>query len=193
MKPRQNLVLTGLIVGIAAQGFLVASRIPSADDTAIPAAPLVVGDTVHSLVGSTIDGVAKSLRFAKKTDAVTILYSFHPECVHCHPVAPAWTRHFSNDSTSASYVRRVAVTQASPEAAAAYARRFGWNVELLIVSSLTPSDREYFLLSRTPWVFVFDSGGVLRFHDHGSELEQVDDAVLTIASATFRSEYGANP
>ena len=193
MKPQQNLLLAGLIVGIAAQVFLVASRIPYEADTAIPAAPLVVGDTVHSLAGSTIDGVAKCVRFTMKTETVTVLYSFHPECAHCHPVAPAWAKHFSNDSTSASYVRRIAVTEASPEAAAAYARRFGWNVELLSVSSLEPSDREYFLLSRTPWVFVFDSGGVLRFHDHGSELEQIDDAVLTIASATSRSDYGAIP
>ena len=187
MKRRQNLLLTVLIAGIAAQGFLVANRIPSADDRAIPAAPLLVGDTVHSLAGSGIDGVAKSVRLAMETGTVTILYAFHPECVHCHPVAPAWAMHFSNDSVNASNVHRVAVTQASRGAAAAYARRFGWNVELLSVSSLTPWDREYFLVSRTPWVFVFDSGGVLRFHAHGSELQEVDEAVLTLASATSRN------
>ena len=38
-------------------------------------------------------------------------------------------------------------------------------------------------MSRTPWVFVFDADGVLRFHDHGGELERVEQAVASIASA----------
>ena len=69
------------------------------------------------------------------------------------------------------------MTRDSYDAAAAYATRFGWQVELLSVSRLARTDEEYSLISKTPWVFVFDSQGVLRFQDHGGQLERLEGAV----------------
>ena len=77
-------------------------------------------------------------------------------------------------------VQRIAVTNDSVGPAVAYAERFGWNVEVLSVAELTPGDREYSLFSRTPWVFVFDSAGVLRFDGHGRRLEQMIQVIAAL-------------
>jgi len=81
------------------------------------------------------------------------------------------------DRASGSLVQRIAVTNDSVGPAVAYAEGFGWNVEVLSVEELTPGDRAYSLFSRTPWVFVFDSAGVLRFDGHGRRLEPMMQAI----------------
>ncbi len=83
----------------------------------------------------------------------------------------------------ASGTRTVALTQDLPGPAASYAERFSWDVELLSMPDAVPPDIGYPLVSRTPWVFVFDSGGVLRLQGHGGELDLVEQAAQSISSA----------
>lgn len=52
---------------------------------------------------------------------------------------------------------------------------------VLSLAHLPSKDRALLLVSRTPWVFVFDSVGVLRHHGHGSELAKVDEVLESIA------------
>ena len=78
----------------------------------------------------------------------------------------------------------MAVTMDLPEPALAYAARFGWKMDVLSMSQLTPADRDYSLLSRTPWIFVFDSAGVLRFQVHGTDVELAEDAVRRLGGQT---------
>ena len=68
---------------------------------------------------------------------VTVLYAFHSECGFCDDVAPAWARPFLPGSAGgARGSDESQITQDAPEAAAAYAEQFGWQIELLSVVEL---------------------------------------------------------
>ena len=96
----------------------------------------------------------------------------HPDCAHSDRVALAWQAHFANGLGDPN-VRRIAVTSDAPAAAAQYAARFGWQVELLSLAHPDHAGQARSLTSRTPWLVVFDARGVLRLQAHGSELEQL--------------------
>ncbi|MCY3923372.1 MAG: hypothetical protein OXG27_13410 [Chloroflexi bacterium] len=179
MKSTQwlNALLFVLLVGIGGQSVLAVSRARQASLPSEPVGDIVVGDTLLALTGSLEGNVPATIRFATDAGIATVLYVFHPDCVHCHAVAPEWAEHLSADHTNRPKVRRIAVTNDSVGAAAAYAERFGWDVDVLSVEKLTPADREFSLFFRTPWVFVFDSVGVLRFEGHGRRLEQMIHAL----------------
>ena len=172
-----NALLFLLVVGIGGQTVLAVGRIRQATPPSAPASAIAVGDTLPALAGNLEGNVPTAMRLATDAGIATVLYVFHPDCVHCHAVAPEWAEHFSADRTNSPMVQRIAVTNDSVGPAVAYAERFGWNVEVLSVAELTPADREYSLFARTPWVFVFDSAGVLRFDGHGRRLEQMIQAI----------------
>lgn len=181
---RRDLMLIVLFAGVAVQLSVATGRLRSLDFTVVPAPQLAVGNSVRALAGLAADGSSEQLVLADGGGTVTVLYAFHPDCAHSDTVAEEWARYFAGEHVGLPGTRRLAVTRDLPESASAYAERFGWDVELLSIPNLTPSDVKYSLVSRTPWVFVFDSDGVLRFHDHGGELERVEQAVQSIAEAT---------
>ena len=166
-----NALLFLLVVAIGGQTVLAVGRAWQASPPPAPASVMAVGDTLPALAGNLEGNVPTTVRLAAGSGIVTVLYVFHPDCVHCHAVAPEWAEHFAASHTNRPVVQRIAVTNDSVAPAVAYAEGFGWNVEVLSVEELTPGDREYSLFSRTPWVFVFDSAGVLRFDGHGRRLE----------------------
>lgn len=172
-----NALLFLLVVGIGGQAVLAVGRAWQASPPSAPASAMVVGDTLPALAGNLEGSIPTNVRLATNAGVATVLYVFHPDCVHGHVVAPEWAEHFSADRTDSPMVQRIAVTNDSVGPAVAYAERFGWNVEVLSVAELTPADRGYSLFSRTPWVFVFDSAGVLRFDGHGRRLEQMIQAI----------------
>lgn len=178
LKQWLNLLLFLLVAGIAGQTALAVNRAWQASTPPAPGSAIVIGDSLPTLAGSLEGGIPTTMRLATDTGAVTVLYVFHPSCVHCHAVAPMWADHFSADNQPV--VRRVAVTNDVVESGVAYAERFGWEVEVLSVQDMKPGSREHSLLSRTPWVFVFDSVGVLRYQGHGSRLDQMMRAISTI-------------
>ena len=145
---------------------------------------VLVGDTLGMLSGRASNGTSAIVPLTADPGTITVLYAFHPECAHCEVVAPAWGRHFVSAGPT---VRRIAVTVDSHEPAAAYAERFGWTVDVLSVSQLRVTDREYSLVSKTPWLFVFDWKGVLRFQDHGGELDRVEAVVAAISASIARA------
>lgn len=193
MNPKRYLdaLLILLVVAFIGQSALAAVRTRVASRPSFaPGSPMVVGDTLPGVRGYLRSGTSTTIRLASDPGTVTVLYAFHPECAHCHKVAPDWAEHFSADSDSEAFVRRIAVTGDSTSAAYAYAVRFGWDVDVVSVRPLTAVDREYALISRTPWVFVFDSDGVLRFEGHGNALEEVAQVVAELSAVTdgFRGE-----
>ena len=172
-----NALLFLLVAGIGGQAVLAVARAWQASPPSVPVSAMAVGDTLPALAGNLEGNVPTTVRLATDAGIATVLYVFHPDCVHCHAVAPEWAEHFEADRTNTPMVQRIAVTNDSVGPAVAYAERFGWNVEVLSVAELTQADREYSLFSRTPWVFVFDSAGVLRFDGHGRRLEQMIQAI----------------
>ena len=183
MKRYQDAVLVLLVLAVFGQVLYLVIRKRPVEDAVAAGPTVLVGDTVGSLAGYVEEDVLALVPLDGDPGTVTVLYAFHSECAFCDDVAPAWASHFATAGPSGRRVRRIAVTRDLPGPAATYAEQFGWQVDLLSVSQLAETSREYSLVSRTPWVFVFDADGVLRFHDHGGELERVEQAVASIASA----------
>ena len=175
-----NALLFLLVAGIGGQTVLAVNRARQASPPPAAASAVVVGDTLLTLTGNHGGEVPTTIRLATDASIATVLYVFHPDCVHCHTVAPDWADHFSEDRDNGHTLRRVAVTNDSVNPAVAYAERFRWNVEVLSVQELRPGSREYSLLYRTPWIFVFDSIGVLRYEGHGSRLDDMMQAVSAL-------------
>lgn len=180
---RRDLLLAALLAGVAVQLSVAAGHLRPLDLSVVSAPPLSVGDAVGGLAGLAADGSPSRLGLAETGRTATVLFAFHPDCVHSDTVAEDWARHFAGDGPAMTGARTLAVTRATAGAAAAYAQRFAWDVELLSMPNLSRSDMKYSLVSRTPWVFVFDSEGVLRFQDHGGELERAAQAVAAMAAA----------
>ena len=167
-----NTMLSVLVLGILAQLLIVAGRPYFTANSPTPGAAVQVADTVPALVGYDATGVRKTIPLIDGLRVATVLYVFHPDCAHSDRVALAWQAHFANGLGDPN-VRRIAVTSDAPAAAAQYAARFGWQVELLSLAHPDHAGQARSLTSRTPWLFVFDSRGVLRLQAHGSELEQL--------------------
>ena len=182
MKRYQDVVLFVLVLVVVVQAVHIAVRPGPAADGVASASAVLVGDRLAALTGYSDDGVRAVVPLGAEPGAVTVLYAFNSECAFCDEVAPEWASHFATRAPGDSAIRRVAVTRDLPGPAVSYAERFGWQVDLLSVSQLEETSRESSLVSRTPWVYVFDSDGVLRFQDHGAELQRMEDAIAAIRS-----------
>ena len=169
---RRNAMLSILVACILVQLLILAGRPHVTIASHTPRAASQVGDTLLSLVGLDAEGAEKTISLAGNPGRATVLYVFHPDCAHSDRVAPAWEAHFASGLAD-SNVRRIAVTRDAPAAASMYAARFGWEVELLSLARSDHSDQSHSLTSKTPWLFMFDSLGVLRVQAHGSELDQL--------------------
>ena len=184
-----RVLLALLLVAIGVQGLLLASRDRPEADAILPAPAFGVGDTLRTLAGETEEGSTAVIPLETGAGSATVLYAFHPECAYCDSIAPAWSRYPSIDDVGGTRVRRLAVTMDIPGPALAYATRFGWKMDVLSMSRLTPADRDYSLLAKTPWIFVFDAGGVLRFQGHGSDLELAEEAVLGLVGSPIPGSH----
>lgn len=180
MKRFPDLLLAMMIGGIVVQIWIAAGRMPEGGFQAAEVKRLDVADTLPFVTGYSGLGTAETVFLNDGMASATILYSFHPDCIHSRTLAQEWGRHFDEVSATNAAVRRVAVTSAMPSLAQDFADHFGWQTEVLSVAGLSPLQREYTLVSRTPWVFVFDSNGVLLLHDHGSRIDKVEAAAARL-------------
>lgn len=182
MKRFPDLLLALMIGGIVTQVLIAADRGFGGEDQSESPKPLDVGDRLLLVPGYTGQGVPDTVLLDGGVGSVTIVYSFHPDCVHSRDLGQEWARHFDEVRAADSGVRRIAMTLDLPSSALGFVERFGWQTEVLSVAGLSPLRPEYALISRTPWVFVFDSNGALRLHDHGSQIDQIEEAVSRLLS-----------
>lgn len=187
MKRLLDCLLAVAIGGIVVQSWIAAGRVPADAYGSAAPNPLDVGDTLLLVTGYSGLGAPDTVFLDGEVGSVTVLYSFHPDCPHSGAVGPEWARHFDEVRATDVGVRRIAVTVDSVSSALDFTDRFGWGAEVVSVAGLSPMRQEYALVSRTPWVFVFDSHGVLRLHGHGSQLDQVEVAVARLLLDQVRS------
>lgn len=173
-------LLALLLLGLVAQIASAAWRQSMVPPAGLPAVQLAVGDTVRILAGLAEDGEQTRVELAAPDRVGSVVYAFHPECSQGEAVAREWTKRWDAPPMGPR-VRRIAVSHALPATAAAYARRADWKIEVLSVAHLEPTALGYVLASRTPWVFVFDAAGILRYHGHGNDPSAVDRSVRALA------------
>ena len=170
--------LLGLLgLGILAQVAVAIAGTRTISPDVTSSASVVVSDTLVALTGHDSAGTLTTIPLVANPGRVTVLYAFHPECAHCDRVAPNWTQHFVKHGHMHPSVRTIAVTRASHQSAVAYASQYDWETELLSLAALSPRSPANALVAKTPWIFVFDSQGVLLLHEHGARLDRVDQAI----------------
>jgi len=137
-----------------------------------PPAELAVGDPVAGIDGLWADSGEQGVTLVRDDGQWTVVLAFHSQCVWCDRAAPMWAEWLSQPRDA----RVLAVTRDNPRSAVEYANRHGWAIDVLIVPQ-TRGTIEHRLTSRTPWVYVFDDGGVLHYEGNGALLDTVE-AVL---------------
>ena len=101
------------------------------------------------------------------TGQPTLVLVFHSGCAHCMAVAPLWAEWLSDRPAG---LETVAVSREPHSAAAAYARRHGWDVDVRSVRVPTVGSRARALVAMTPWVYALDGDGAVVAGFHGSEI-----------------------
>jgi peroxiredoxin len=159
-------VLVGILTLTAlCQGGILAAR-AAGESPRTPPVGIAVGDTIQAFQVAGATPVALTARDGKWT----VLMAFRSTCAWCDSVAPQWSAWLAKPSSACV----LGITSDSPDSAAAYRDGKRWSLELVPAPKQEPGTVESSLLSRTPWVYVLDDRGVVRYHGHGSNLPKVD-------------------
>lgn len=115
-------------------------------------------------------------RLANEMGSATLVMAFNSQCVHCDRVAPAWSAWLATQPD----VRMIAITNEPVNVGEAYASRHQWRVQVASVVNAPAGAVERQLVSRTPWLFVFDANGILRTARHGARLMTADSVLAAL-------------
>jgi len=113
------------------------------------------------------DGTSDVVRLTNTDGRWTAVVSFSEDCRYCVEVAPDWAEWFQSETE----VEIVVVTRDGVDRAALYSAAHGWEEPPVTVALGDPARSEGFLVSRTPWLFLFDADGALRYQGPGADLE----------------------
>lgn len=157
-------------------GAIVYSATRTKDATARPP-DLMMGDIIRVIPGRDSLFRITQVTLRRSTPAWTVLLAFSPTCAWCDSVAPLWKR-WSRDTGVRAHV--VGVASGDPLAARRYTHAHGWRLaELLVVDNVVTGSLGRQITRKTPWFFLFDSTGTLRYSGHGNEIGLVDSLVGT--------------
>lgn len=134
-----------------------------------------LGDVVTTL-RAIDDSVVTEILIADVGGPV-ILLAFHSECPHCEAIAPDWRAWLAKGPPT----RVLAISRDTLAVGLNYAETHGWKVPVVSVGA-EPDEPEAGLTRRTPWIYVIDRHGIVRFEGHGSRLGALD-SVLTVQGA----------
>ncbi|HSW28606.1 MAG TPA: hypothetical protein VLH75_03835 [Longimicrobiales bacterium] len=102
------------------------------------------------------------------------LLIFSPTCPHTATVAPEWARWTAG---ARSDIEVLAISADDLSGAMTYANAHGWNTAVGEVPQRDENATGRAILARTPWVFLLDRSGQVRFDAHGAHLARLDSAI----------------
>lgn len=113
----------------------------------------------------------------------TLVLAFSASCQWCDSVAPAWE---ALTTSRLPGLRLVGVTQDDSTVAAGYLAAHRWRFDALLAGAdPDPGSPGGQLTARTPWFYLFDSGGTLQRTGHGASAAE---AVKALAPAIPKPE-----
>lgn len=170
---KHGLVLVGLVLLAVIQvGALVVMANRAKHPPAIRPPDLAIGDGIPAIRGRDTLAAITTLSFRRKGTGWTVLLAFSPACAWCDSVAPRWKRWTGEVGNRAAVV---GIASGDPLAALEYTRAHGWKIgELIVVDSTMTGMLGRQLTRKTPWLFLIDSRGILRYSGHGNEVGIVD-------------------
>jgi len=168
-----GLVLVGLaLLAMVQVGAIVLSASRAKNLPAVRPPDLVIGDAVPAIRGRDSLAGSTTVALRRKDASWTVLLAFSPTCAWCDSVAPRWK---SWTGAIGGQVAVVGISSGAPSAALRYTHAHGWKLgELIVVDSAVTGVLGRQLTRKTPWLFLFDSKGVLRYSGHGNEVGTVD-------------------
>jgi thiol-disulfide isomerase/thioredoxin len=169
-----------LVAAALLQGVLIARGVLLREPEPATYRTLSVGDSVTSLSTLMRDEHRSTLSLLRTDGKPTVLLAFNPACHHCESVAPLWREWLQ--APKPAHV--LAITSGSLARAVEYRDRHQWNVDLVSVAGAARYTPEHLLVSRVPWVAVFDKHGVLRLFEHGESLPKVDSLLGDLIEGT---------
>lgn len=172
------LAVIGLLaLALVQAGAIVYSVTRPGDAVAIRPPDLVIGETVRTIPGRDSLSRITQVRLGRNGPSWSVLLAYSPTCAWCDSVAPLWKRWIRDTRVR---VHVVGVASGDPLAARRYAHAHEWRLaELLVVDSAVTGGLGRQLTRKTPWFFLFDSTGTLRYSGHGNEIGLVDSLVGT--------------
>lgn len=135
-----------------------------------PFRSLEQGDTISALHGLGPDFKPQDVALSNNDNAWTIVLAFHSQCVWCVKVAPHWREWI----VSHPDLNIVAVTLDDPLVSARFLKTHELPIPFLSVASTARAGVEQDVVRVTPWVFVFDAGGVLREERNAHDLNALE-------------------
>ena len=133
---------------------------------------LALGNAVLEVRGRDSLSRILSVPLHRPSPGWTVLLAFSPTCAWCDSVAPRW-RAWTRDVGIRAHL--VGIASADPSAALTYVHRHGWKLgDLIVVDSALTGVLGRQLTRKTPWLFLFDSTGALRYSGHGNEVGTID-------------------
>lgn len=183
MRSRATLVV--LVLAAVFQVGLLWHRVAAAPAPApSPVVFLAPGDTVPALRVRREDGTRGPLSLASTDGRWTVVMAFRSDCKPSQAVASRWREWLS----ASRPVNVLTVTRDSLPAALAYRTAQRWPVRVLSLERPQRGTPEHLLVTRTPWVFLLDPSGVVRFQGHGGELGIVDSLISRSAAPPAASD-----
>lgn len=133
--------------------------------------PVLPGDTLAHLSLLDADGIPTRLPLAGASPAPTVVLAFFSGCVHCATVAPAWAEW---ERRWRHRVRIIAITRDPVGEAQAYRHAHGWDFPVFSLADPDLPAPERYMVSRTPWWFIFRPDGVFEAGANGALLSRAD-------------------
>lgn len=173
---KSGLVVMGLVLLAMVQvGAIVVSASRTTNPPVVRPPDLAIGEAILAIRGRDSLARIRSVPLRRKDTNWTVLLAFSPTCAWCDSVAPRWK---SWTQGIGDRVHVVGVVSGDPSAALRYTHAHGWRIgELIVVDSAVTGILGRQLTRKTPWLFLFDSTGALRYSGHGNEVGAVDSLV----------------
>lgn len=141
------------------------------------------GERVTVLNGWSLDGQPTQRAIADGNGRWTAVIAYYSTCSYSEQAADQWRDWLRLDHP----FRVVAITKDSVTHARAYRNRHEWRVEVIAVPDARLRSAEARLSTRTPWVYLFDSEGVLRYTANGKYLPGLDRVALDLGRSLSSS------
>lgn len=147
-----------------------------------PSSPISIslGDLVPRFTGIDSTGKAAEYLLANDEGAATLVLAFDTDCVHTEAVQKEWRAWLGSHRS----IRSIAVARDSIGSARAYRDAQRWDLHVFSLDDPRPDTPEHALAARSPWLFVFDHAGALRWEGHGARIAEVEEVLMTLATSS---------
>lgn len=152
-------------------------RARASSHSAAPPPDLKIGDEVDTVHAIASDADTAWTHFKRSDGEWTAVLAFYSNCPYCEAVSPVWRDWLSRSHS----MRVVGITRDSLPVARRYVTHHGWDIPVLSVLGAPLGSTAQLIVNRTPWVFLIDARGIVRYAGHGQTIALLDSLRSQVA------------